>query len=60
MATVSKCGSTIGFVPRWCRLRLAAADASTMGFGLRASHVKRAALPDQILFGRFLPGAGKR
>jgi hypothetical protein len=46
-----------GFVPRWCRLRLVAADASTMRFGLRASHVKRAALPDQILFGLFLPGA---
>jgi hypothetical protein len=46
-----------GFVPRWCRLRLVAADASTMRFGLRASHVKRAALPNQILFGLFLRGA---
>jgi hypothetical protein len=46
-----------GFVPRWCRLRLVAADASTVRFGLRASHVKRAALPEQILFGLFLPGA---
>lgn len=27
-----------------------------MRFGLRASHVKRAALADQILFGLFLPG----
>lgn len=45
-----------GFVPRWRGLRLVAADASTLRFGLRASHVKRAALPDQILFGLFLPG----
>ena len=44
------------FVPRWHGLRLVAADASTMRFGLRASHVKRAALADQILFGLFLPG----
>ena len=46
-----------GLVPRWRGLRLVAADASTMRFGLRASHVTRAALPDQILFGLFLPGA---
>jgi hypothetical protein len=46
-----------GFVPLWRGLRLVAADASTMRFGLRASHVERAALPDQILFGLFLPGA---
>jgi Transposase DDE domain len=46
-----------GFVPRWRGLRLVAADASTVRFGLRDSHVKRAALPDQILFGLFLPGA---
>lgn len=45
-----------GFVPRWRSLRLVAADASTVHFGLRASHVKRAALADQILFGLFLPG----
>ena len=45
-----------GFVPRWRGLRLVAADASTMRLGLRASHVKRAALADQILFGLFLPG----
>ncbi|WP_229490698.1 hypothetical protein [Pseudoduganella namucuonensis] len=44
------------FVPRWRGLRLVAADASTARFGLRASHVKRAALADQILFGLFLPG----
>jgi hypothetical protein len=46
-----------GFVPRWRGLRLVAADASTVRFGLRASHVKRVALADQILFGLFLPGA---
>lgn len=46
-----------GFVPRWHGLRLVAADASTVRFGLRASHVERAALADQILFGLFLPGA---
>jgi len=45
-----------GFVPRWRGLRLVAADASTVRFGLRASHVKRAALANQILFGLFLPG----
>lgn len=44
------------FVSRWRGLRLVAADASTVRFGLRASHVKRAALADQILFGLFLPG----
>lgn len=46
-----------GFVPLWCGLRLVAADASTMRFGLRASRLVRAALPDKILFGLFLPGA---
>jgi len=46
-----------GFVPRWHGLRLVAADASTVRFGLRACHVERAALADQILFGLFLPGA---
>lgn len=46
-----------GFIPRWRGLRLVAADASAVRFGLRASHVKRAALPNQILFGLFLPGA---
>jgi hypothetical protein len=44
------------FVPRWRGLRLIAADGSTLRFGLRASHVKRAAIADQILFGLFLPG----
>ena len=46
-----------GLVSRWRGLRLVAADASTVRFGLRASHVQRAVLPDQILFGLFLPGA---
>ena len=46
-----------GFVPRWNGLRLVAADASAVRFGLRASHVKRAALADQVLFGLFLPGS---
>ena len=46
-----------GFVPLWRGLRVVAADASTVRFGLRASHVKDAALADQILFAMFLPGA---
>lgn len=46
-----------GFVPRWRGLRLVAADASTVRFGLRKSKVEYAALPDQILFALFLPGA---
>lgn len=46
-----------GFVPRWNQLRLVAADASTLRFGLRASHIPRAASVDQIAFGLFLPGA---
>ena len=46
-----------GFVPRWHGLRLIAADASTIKFGHRASHVPRAASTDQIAFGLFLPGA---
>ncbi len=45
-----------GFVPHWKGLRLVAADASAVRFGLRASHVKPAALADQILFGLFQPG----
>ena len=44
------------FVPRWRGLRSVAADASTLRFGLFASLVNRAAIPDQILFGLFLPG----
>ena len=46
-----------GFVPLWRGLRLVAADASTVRFGLRASQVKCAALADQVLFALFLPGA---
>jgi hypothetical protein len=46
-----------GFVKRWNGLRLVAADASTVRFGIRASGVKHAALADQILFAMFLPGA---
>ena len=34
-----------------------AADASTLCFGRRASHVARAASADQIAFGLYLPGA---
>jgi len=45
-----------GFVSRWNGLRLVAADASTLRFGLRASHVPRAAIADQIAFGLYLPG----
>lgn len=46
-----------GLVPRWHGLRLVAADASTLKFGHRASHVPRAASTEQIAFGLFLPGA---
>ena len=46
-----------GCVPRWRGLRLVAADGSPMRFGLRASHVPRAATRDQITFGLYLPGA---
>ena len=47
----------LGFVPRWHGHRLVAADASTLRFGHRASHVPRAASTDQIAFGLYLPGA---
>lgn len=46
-----------GLIPHWRGLRLVAADASTLHFGLRASTVKHSAPADQILFGLFLPGA---
>jgi hypothetical protein len=46
-----------GLVPRWHGLRLVAADASTLRLGLRASHMPRAAIADQIAFGLYLPGA---
>ncbi|MEO7954284.1 MAG: hypothetical protein ABIR35_09375 [Polaromonas sp.] len=46
-----------GFVPLWRGLRLVAADASTVRFGVRASNVKRRVLADRIAFGLFLPTA---
>jgi hypothetical protein len=46
-----------GFVTRWRGLRLIAADASTVRFGLRKSAIKHAASAEQILFALFLPGA---
>ena len=46
-----------GFVTRWRGLRLVAADASTVRFGLRKSAIKHAASAEQILFALFLPGA---
>ena len=46
-----------GLIPRWNGLRLVAADATTVRFGHRASHVPRAAPTDQIAFGLYLPQA---
>lgn len=46
-----------GYVPRWQGLRLVAADASNLRFGVRACHASRAACSEQIAFGLFLPGA---
>lgn len=43
-------------IPRWNGLRLVAADAATLRFGLRASHVPRAAVTEQNAFALFLPG----
>ncbi|WP_083370336.1 IS4 family transposase [Chromobacterium sphagni] len=45
-----------GLIPRWHGLRLVAADASNLRFGLRASHVPRAAVTEQNAFALFLPG----
>lgn len=45
-----------GWLTRWHGLRLVAADASTLRFGLRASHAPRAAQRDRIAFGLYLPG----
>lgn len=45
-----------GLIPRWNSLRLVAADASNLHFGLRASHVPRAAITEQNAFALFLPG----
>lgn len=44
-------------VPRWQGLRLVAADATTVRFGLHANHVGRATTPSQIAFDLFLPSA---
>ena len=44
-----------GYITRWQGLRLVAADASTIRFGVRASHQTGAAAADQILFGLCLP-----
>jgi len=38
-----ECAESYGVVPRWNGLRLVGTDASAVRFGLRASHVKRAA-----------------
>lgn len=46
-----------GLVPRWHGLRLVAADASTLRFGLRASAVPNPASAEQLAFGLYLPGA---
>ncbi|MDN2713688.1 hypothetical protein [Janthinobacterium sp. SUN120] len=47
--------ATVGFVPLWHGLRLLAADASSLRFGHRASHVPRAASSEQLAFGLYLP-----
>jgi hypothetical protein len=47
----------LGFVPRWYGLRVVAADGSVLMPAIRASHVPRAAAPDQRILGLFLPGA---
>jgi hypothetical protein len=46
-----------GGVPRWRGLRRIAVDGSYLCFGLRASHVPRAAVRDGFVFGCFLPDA---
>jgi hypothetical protein len=46
-----------GLIVRWHGLRVVVADASNLRFGLRASHVPRAASTEQNAFGLFLPGA---
>jgi len=48
---------TAGWLARWQGLRLVAADASTVRFALRASHMPCAASADQIAFGLYLPGS---
>jgi len=44
-------------IPRWHGLRLVAADASNLRFGLRACHRERAAKTEQNAFGLYLPGS---
>lgn len=46
-----------GWLARWRGLRLVAADGSSVRFGLRASHMPRAASTDQIAFLLYLPGS---
>ncbi|PKM01886.1 MAG: transposase, partial [Gammaproteobacteria bacterium HGW-Gammaproteobacteria-7] len=46
-----------GGVPRWRGLRRIAVDGSVLRFGLRASHVPRAASRDGFLLGCYLPDA---
>lgn len=50
-------GRADALLPRWHGHRLVAGDASHVRFGIRASHVPRAADADQIAFGLYLPGA---
>lgn len=45
-----------GLIPRWRGLRLVAADGSKLHFGIRESHVPRAASTEQNAFALFLPG----
>ncbi|GGX87699.1 IS4 family transposase [Vogesella alkaliphila] len=45
-----------GLIPRWKGLRLVAADGSKLHFGLRESHIPRAASTEQNAFALFLPG----
>ncbi|RTL47599.1 MAG: hypothetical protein EKK46_17195 [Rhodocyclaceae bacterium] len=47
---------SVGLISRWHGLRLVAADATNIRFGLRASHVPRAAVTEQNAFALFLPG----
>ena len=45
-----------GLVPRWCGLRVVAADGSLLMPAVRASHLPRAAARDQRVLGLLLPG----
>jgi hypothetical protein len=46
-----------GGIPRWCGLRRIAVDGSFLRFGLRASHVPRAASREALVLGCYLPDA---